>query len=476
LVSGLSGTGDLMYETITALLKNKTCRFTPSGPTIGEIAALAAGIRETFVHLGAPADEPICLCVEDRSLFMAALLASLAGAPPLILPHAFPPQVLKEVYEARPFRLILADTAVESPEGTTVIRMESCRPGDSHLTLVRPPESLFLSLFTGGSTGTPKLWSKTPENLFGEALHLAKSFSIGPTDLILPTVGPRHIYGLLGSVLLPFVASARVLGRTCVFPREILIALRKEEATVLLSIPAHYRALRVDELGRHTLRLALSSAAPLDPGDAAFFLDKTGLAIRELYGSTETGGMATRTYGENQGFWKPFACLEWKILAERLCVRSPFVSPDLPRDEEGFFMTADRVAMAEGNGFRVLGRADRIVKVAGKRVDLEEIREKIRRIPGVTDAHIEALPQKGARQAEIVALVASERPAREVRAAIRSMDDPCGSPAERKDRPAAGPAAPRRAPPAQDDGKPQGRRSIFSHSASLRNGSKWYHS
>jgi acyl-coenzyme A synthetase/AMP-(fatty) acid ligase len=417
-----------MYETIKTLLKNTSRPFAVSGPTVGEIAALAAGMRDAFRHLGAPADEPVCLCVEQRSHLLAALLASLAGAPPLILPHAFEPQILREVHEARPFRMILADIAVEPPEGTTVIVTEACRPSEAPLTLVHPTQKPFVWLFTGGSTGKPKLWSKTPANLFGEALHLARSFALGPADLILPTVGPRHIYGLLGSVLLPFVASARVLGRTCTFPREILSALRKEGATVLLSVPAHYRALRAAEPWRHNLRLAISSSAPLDPEDAAFFLKKTGLAITELYGSTETGGMATRTYVENQGSWEPFACLDWKILAERLCVRSTFVSPDLPRDEEGFFMTSDRVAAAGGNRFRVLGRADRIVKVAGKRVDLEEIREKIRRIPGVTDAHVTAVPLKGARLAEIVALVASDRPAREVRAAVRSMDDPYGRP------------------------------------------------
>ncbi|MFH2075919.1 MAG: fatty acid--CoA ligase family protein [Pseudomonadota bacterium] len=417
-----------MYQTITTLLKDKPRPYAVSGPTIGEIAALAAGMRDTFTGLGAPAEEPVCLCIEQRDHLLAALLASLAGAPPLILLHAFHPQILREVHEARPFRLILADTAVIPPEGVTLIGTEALHPSDVPLNLVRPPQRPFVWLFTGGSTGEPKLWSKTPENLFGEAFHLAETFGVGPTDLILPTVGPRHIYGLLGSVLLPFVASARVLGRTCTFPREIFNVLRKEGATILLSVPAHYRALGASELGPNTLRLALSSAAPLDPEDGAFFLEKTGLAITEIYGSTETGGMATRTCGENQGSWKPFVCLDWKILAERICVRSPFVSPDLPHDEEGFFMTADRAVAAGGNRFRVLGRVDHIVKVAGKRVDLEEVREKIRRIAGVTDAHITAVPLKGARQVEIVALVASDRPAREVRAAVRSMEDPYSRP------------------------------------------------
>jgi acyl-coenzyme A synthetase/AMP-(fatty) acid ligase len=417
-----------MYRTISALLEKSDCRFTPSGPTVGEIEALAAGIRGCFSERGAPADEPVCLCVGERSHLLAALLASMAGAPPFILPHAFHPQVLKEVHGVRPFRLILADTAVEPPEGVVVIGMEECHPSRRSLKLVRPPDKAFLSLFTGGSTGKPRIWPKTPANLFGEALHLAKTFGIGGSDLIVPTVPPQHIYGLLFSVLLPFVASARVLGRTCTFPQEILSALQNEGGTVLISVPIHYRAMRAGGIRRFSLRLALSSAAPLDDEDAAFFREQTGLAITEIYGSTETGGMAIRTYGGNHGSWEPFACIDWKILSGHLCVRSTFVSPDLPHDVEGFFITADRVAKVGENRFTLRGRADHIIKVAGKRVDLEEIREKIRRIPGVTDAYVTAVPLKRARQTEIAALVESDLPARNLRAAIRSMDSSAGRP------------------------------------------------
>jgi acyl-coenzyme A synthetase/AMP-(fatty) acid ligase len=417
-----------MYKTITALLENRSCNFTPSGPSIGEIEALALGIRNAFIRRGVPADELVCLCLEERHHLLAALLASMAGAPVFILPHSFHSQVLKEIQETKPFRFILADTAVDPSAGTNVITVGECSPDDRPLQLVRPPDRPFVSLFTGGSTGKPRIWDKTPANLFGEAIHLARTFGIGQSDLLLSTVPPQHIYGLLGSVLLPFVASAQVLRHTSTFPREILSTLQNERATVLVSVPIHYRALRSEGLQRFSLRLALSSAAPLDSEDAAFFLQKTGLAITEIYGSTETGGMATRSYGSDHGSWEPFSCIDWKILSDRLCVRSDFVSPDLPCDAEGFFMTADCVAEAGEKRFMFLGRADHIVKIGGKRVDLEEIREKIRRIPGVNDAYVTAAPLNGAGRVEISALVASDLPARKLSATIRSMEDPYGRP------------------------------------------------
>ena len=214
--------------------------------------------------------------------------------------------------------------------------------------------------------------------------------------------------------------------------------------------------MRTGGIRRFSLRLAFSSAAPLDGEDAAFFREQTGLAINEIYGSTETGGMAIRSYGENHGSWEPFACIDWKILSDHLCVRSAFISPDLPRDAEGFFMTADRAAEAGEARFMLRGRADHVVKIAGKRVDLEEIREKIRRIPGVTDAYVTAVPLKRARQ-DGDRGPGGERSARPrspgghpvdgriLRPAEEDPDrrgDP--DPAEREDRPGAGRPAPLR--------------------------------
>jgi acyl-coenzyme A synthetase/AMP-(fatty) acid ligase len=417
-----------IYEKLFTRLSDPARTFVHGGCNIGEISALAAGIRETLARRDTPVAQPVFLWLEDRSTLLAALLASLSGGPRFILPHAFSRQVLEEVREVIPFERILTDAAPEIPAGMQAIRVEDCLPRRQILKPVRSPDETFLFLFTGGSTGKPRSWSKTPRNLFGEAFYLAETLGIGADDLFLSTVPPQHIYGLLYSVLLPFVASARVLRRTCTFPREILGALQEEHATVLVSIPIHYGALRADDLQRFSLRLALSSAATLDPGDAGFFLKKTGIPINEIYGSTETGGMATRAYGANHGSWEPFACLDWRIISERLCVRSDFVSPDLPIDAEGFYLTEDRVAGAGENRFRFLGRADHIVKIAGKRVDLEEIREKIRRIPGVTDACVKVLPMNRARQAEIAALVATDLAAREIRAAIRALEIPYGRP------------------------------------------------
>ncbi len=416
-----------MNDRIFARLTDPDRPYLHGGATVGTVCMQARGIRDAFARPDGRSDEPVCLCVRDRSRLLAALLASLAGGPRFILPHAFNRAALEEVRRVLPFRRLLTDSETEVPDGVEAVSCGACPPRGGGLAPIRDPDAVFLHLFTGGSTGRPRSWSKTARNLFGEAFFLAATLGIGEGDVLLSTAPPQHIYGLLCSVLVPFAAPARVLPETCLFPQEILSGLETAGVTILVGIPIHYRALRTADLSRHSLRLALSSAGAVDAGDGAFFRERTGLPVTEIFGSTETGGIALRTDQTAAGVCEPFTVVDWKVASGRLAVRSPFLSPDLPRDGYGYFLTSDRVAPS-GNGFRLLGRADGIVKVAGKRVDLEEVRGRLKGIPGVRDAYVLALPLKRGRQVELAALVAGDLDAAALRASIRAMGEPHARP------------------------------------------------
>ena len=285
------------------------------------------------------------------------------------------------------------------------------------------PNDPALMLFTGGSTGKPKVWSKTPRNLLAEALHLSKKFGISPDDLFLSTVPPRHIYGLLYSVLIPFICSARVLDGVYTFPREILRVARDYRASVMVSVPVHYRVLKVDDLRRHDLRIAFSSAGALNKEDAVYFHSKTGLDIIEIYGSTETGGVATRHCLRDGESWNPLSTVDWKILDGRLHVRSAFISPTLSLDGDGFFATADRADSDGDQRFILRGRKDDIVKIGGKRIDLASVQTKLKKITGVCDAVVIALPSKTGRQNELAALVVTHLDALQLRRHIAAVSE-----------------------------------------------------
>jgi acyl-coenzyme A synthetase/AMP-(fatty) acid ligase len=241
--------------------------------------------------------------------------------------------------------------------------------------------------------------------MFGEARYQAEALGISPSDLFLPTVPPNHIYGLLFTVLAPFIGRAHVLGDIYTFPREILKAAEAFRASILVSIPVHYRVLNTDGLQGHYLRAALSSAGMLDKDDALAFRQKTGVDVLEVYGSTETGGVATRRRFVDGDTWVPMDPVAWKIRDSMLRVRSPFLSPVLPRDGHGYFVTADCVDEAEGNRFILRGRADDIVKIGGKRVDMLAIQAKLRQLPDVRDAVVISRPAGRGRQNELAALV-----------------------------------------------------------------------
>jgi acyl-coenzyme A synthetase/AMP-(fatty) acid ligase len=378
----------------------------------------AGEIKEVFS--GYPGRKA-CVCSDKKETIMAAILASLAGGPELVIPHALSAPVIEEILKSLDC-LLVADAADESPfPGETVYLSGSRRTFLPSLSL--DPDHTMLSLFTGGSTGKPQKWQKTARNLFSEALYLVNRFGISTEDLILSTVPPRHIYGLLLSVLVPFVSGARVIGQTAAFPNEIISAVDRHAATVLVSVPIHYRVLKAAEFRMPSLKKAFSSAGALAKEDADYFFNRTGIAVDEIYGSTETGGIATRRLAMNEEAWNPFDNVRCWIEKGVLKVKSDFVSPDLPRDRNGFFTTSDRVRK-EGSSFVLLGRADDIVKVAGKRVDLAEIQQVIKKISGVNDARIFAVRSKNARQNEIAAIIAGGIGEGELRAGIGSILEP----------------------------------------------------
>ena len=365
---------------------------------------MAAGLRAALAgpeYQGAP----VCLAVSNRAVLAAALLATLAGGPTLLLPYAFSSQALARLQQLTGFTTAIADAARDFPEGTSLISPRAGDPAELAQDARGLPEAELVKIFTGGSSGTPQLWSKTGENLFGEGFFLARHFAVTEKDRIVATVPPYHIYGLLFSVILPLVSSAAVIIDTPSFPGEIIDTIQGHKATILACIPPHYRALREKKIGNSSLRLAFSSAGMLDAEDNDAFFVQNKLGIVEVYGSTETGGIASRNRSLGEASFTSFPAVSWKVKDHRLCVRSPYLSSELPTADDGFFTTGDRAEAAKINGFILKGRADGVTKVGGKRVDLEEVRALIQTAARVSDCVVMALAEAGSREHRIVALV-----------------------------------------------------------------------
>ena len=416
-----------LYEKILAPSPT-VCRkeFTFSGYSYGDVFALAAGLKKTLARRGT--ENILCLCTANKAVTAACVLASLAGSCKLILPYSLSAHAMTEMYDATGFNFAIADHPEEMPAGVEIITPLPAKAENITPELIRDPDKPFLSLFTGGSTGKPRVWSKSPRNLLAEAFYLKEKFALSDKYLFVATVPPYHIYGLLFSVLVPFVAHARVLPDIYTFPQEIISTINKHKASVLVSVPIHYRVLKVDNLSTPSLQVAFSSSGALDRSDGLYFYKKTGLGITEIYGSTETGGVATRNISEQTDSWKPFDIVSWKLRGNRLSVKSDFASPEMERDKDGFCLTGDEAGEEKEGRFVLLGRADGIVKVAGKRVDLLDVQNKIKTLPTVSDAFVLALPTDKGRESVIAAVVACDLTETHLKKLLMDMLEPYAVP------------------------------------------------
>lgn len=383
--------------------------------THADIYAMAADFQQKY--FSGEEQETVCLCVNDRAVMAAALLAALTRPVTLVIPYSFSETVLARVHQAHGFSKAIARSRTSLPRGVENIFPDHTDTGRHRLdaSFVRNPDSVFVKLFTGGSTNTPRTWSKTVRNLFSEAIYQARKLNVSAGDRFAATVPAHHIYGLLFSVLTPLVASASVIDGEPAYPREIQNTISTGRADILVSIPIHYKMMAGMDFKKESLRCALSSAARLEEKDSRAFYKQTGLGITEIFGSTETGGIASRLCTDQQPHFTPFDCIDWKIVDGLLTIRSDFISPELPVDEEGFFVTSDRAEPVDSEGFKLRGRADRIVKVGGRRVDLDEIRSTVTGMPEVKDAAVISAPNGTGRENEIRVLAAAEATAGEIR-------------------------------------------------------------
>jgi len=393
-------------------------RFCSDGWTLADVASRAAALCD-LSRGGVPAT--VCVASEDRMEVAAAIVAALSGGIAIIFPAALTPEAVMATVETRGFSHWLGPAEwIEKLASLPAVRVaDGPASSKSPVWRVAPDDMGRISLQTGGTTGQPRVWAKTARNLLQEvALHV-RGLAVEPDDHIVATVPPNHIYGLLFSVLLPLLSGATVERSSPFFPQEIAERIARTGATILVSTPAHLRALSATLSAPHRLRLVLSSGAPLAAADAAAFHASTGLWPLEIYGSTETGGIAMRRQDVAACPWSPLPGVSCRIDSDALAVQSPFVSPDGDTDASPFFRTADLAQIRDDGRFELLGRSDGIVKVGGVRVSIPDIERVLTLLPSVTDAAVLALPSRSGRGQEIVALVASQRSADEIARELR---------------------------------------------------------
>ncbi|MEX3941417.1 AMP-binding protein [Paraburkholderia sp. BR10937] len=336
---------------------------------------------------------------DDPYVFACALFGLLvAGKVPVIPANATPGYLaeLSDAYDAvldeNELAAWCADTAAVQP--------------DEPATAIDANASL--TLFTSGSSGAPKPVHKTLAQFDAEVHTLEAAWGglLGDAA-VLASVPHHHIYGLLFRVFWPLAAGRPFARATCAAPAQLQARIGECSAqcdvTVIVSTPAQLSRWP-DLPGFATLapqpRAFFSSGGPLPLDTAKQYAATFGAAPLEIYGSTETGGIAWRRQDEAQA-WTPMPGIAVRAGAAdeggALEVRSPHLGHD------SWQRTDDKAAFDEHGRFVLQGRLDRVVKLDGKRVSLSEMESKLLLHPGV--AEVRTVLLEGGSRERIGALV-----------------------------------------------------------------------
>lgn len=346
------------------------------------VLALAGALQAALAER--PSATRVLVTCQQRSAFTAALLGAWQAGLAVELPPDTEATTVARLAHEPEVLLVLDDDTASSMQGTPMPRLRRIEEG----------EPLVL-LHTSGSTAAPRRFVKTARALLGEVDALHRTFGHAPATF-LATVPPHHLYGLLFGILLPLRRGATVVDEPTLFPGDVLAALRAHDVTVLVSTPTHLRALTAMPRPWPRGLVVLTSSAPLPPALHESLAREQGWIVHDVFGSTETGGVATRT--EPGARWRPLA---------GVVVRAGLPDGHLEVDSAWTSVSRadDRVRVADDGTFEHLGRLGHVVKVGGKRVDVTVVEAALRRIPHVTDAAV-LVQDDALRGSRLVAFVA----------------------------------------------------------------------
>lgn len=241
--------------------------------------------------------------------------------------------------------------------------------------------------FTSGSTGFPTAALKTQDNIDKEIEDLTKLLKDYKINKVIVTVPFIHIYGSLFGLFYPLHNNIDIILKEHFLPNDLLDLI--DDYSLVVTTPLYIKALnKINSKKNLNKSIFISSTAPLLADDAKEFKDKFNSNIIQIFGSTETGGIAYKY--NNDELWQALPSVKLDIdIENRLKVKSPYVSNILYEKEfkniNQEVQTFDYVELSE-NKFKLIGRSSQILKIAGKRYSTIQIENILEKIEGITKA------------------------------------------------------------------------------------------
>ena len=316
----------------------------------------------------------------DRYHFSVGLGAAIVAGKTSLLPSTHTVETVRQIKRFAPDVFCLTDShmcAVQLPQlrypvMTTGLEVAFAIPQiDSKQRIA--------TVFTSGSTGTPqphvKTWGALVNSVQAEAARLGLLHH--PHCTLVGTVPPQHMYGFESTVLMAWQSGHALSHTQPFYPADIRQALTTVPAPrVLVSSPVHLQALLNAELALPELALVISATAPLSAQLAHDIEARCNAPLIEIYGSTETGLIATRRAAQTA---------EWQLLpgitlsgdsgSMRACgghINTPTALSDI-------------IEPLSDTCFLLHGRIDDLINIAGKRHSLASLNHLLNTLPGVVD-------------------------------------------------------------------------------------------
>lgn len=369
-------------------------------------------------------DHPSVLnLLSSRYDFLVAFAAAMLRGHMTLLPQSRAPQALRRI--AGEYGECYAVTDRGDPvEGLPSLTLPSSRRrlGGTvpHQAVPNIPLGQPVAVaFTSGSTGQPMPNRKTWGALVSVGLATGSRFGVkdGRCRSVVATVPHQHMFGLEASVMLPIQHGLAMHAGRPLFPEDVRTALAETDGrSVLVTTPLHLRACVTAKIALPSVDMIVSATSPLSRELAREAEERFHAPVNEIFGFAEAGSVASRRtvltdeWQMLDGVTLTGQDLEWSVAAEYL-----------PRP----IRIPDRIAVNEQGRFRVLGRSQDQVDIAGHRASLGDLTQKLLEVDGVQDG-VFFLPDAG--QTPLTRLtavvVAPGKTGEDIRRALRWSIDP----------------------------------------------------
>ncbi|MBE0624100.1 MAG: acyl-CoA synthetase [Burkholderiales bacterium] len=368
-----------------------------------------------------PAGGHLLNMCSDRYRFSVGLAAAIVAGKVSLLPPTPTPEVVRQVQAFAPDVFCLTDSdlrPVDLPQ-LQYPAMAIGRAGSIAIPQIDSSQRVAV-VFTSGSTGVPqphpKAWGALVACVQAEALHLELLRNTPST--IIGTVPPQHMYGFESTVLMAWHSGNALSHAQPFYPADIRAALAAvPPPRVLVSSPVHLRALLDAGLALPEIARVVSATAPLSAQLAQEIEAQCHTELMEIYGSTETGQIASRRSTQTAQ-WTLFPGVKLSVEGDSVRACGGHIESTITMND-----VIEPVAVGH---FLLHGRIADLVNIAGKRHSLASLDHLLNSIPGVVDGAFYMPDESGdARVTRLAAcVVAPGMDAPRLLAALREHVDP----------------------------------------------------